>query len=130
VTSTALAPPPGARAAAPPPLPSASRIVVAPPPPPIASAVPPAPPPEKVGLVAVRATQIYIQAGAFTRQDNAQRAKLKLDPLGAVRVTGVRAQGIELFRVRLGPIGTVDEADRLLSRVVDSGLPDARIVVD
>jgi rare lipoprotein A len=129
VTSAVLEPPPGARAA-PPPLPSASQRVFAPPLPPVASAVPQAPPPEKVGLVAVRSTQIYIQAGAFTRQDNAQRAKSRLDPLGPVRVTGVRSQGIELFRVRLGPIESVDEADRLLSRVVDSGLTDARIVVD
>jgi rare lipoprotein A len=130
VTSAALAPPPGARAAAPPPV-TSQRIVAPPPPPPIAAAPPlPVPPSEKVGIVAVRSTQIYIQAGAFTRQDNAQRAKSRIDPLGTVRITGVRAQGIELYRVRLGPIQTVDEADQLLARVVDSGLADARIVVD
>jgi rare lipoprotein A len=131
VTSAVLPPPPGARAAAPPPIPAASQRFVAPPPlPQIASAAPPAPPSERVSVVAVRATQIYIQAGAFTRQDNAQRAKSKLDPLGSVRVTGVRSQGLDLFRVRLGPIETVDEADRLLARVVDGGLTDARIVVE
>jgi rare lipoprotein A len=130
VTSAVLAPPPGARAAAPPPPGASQRIFAPPSPPPTAGALPQAPPPEKVGLVAVRSTQIYIQAGAFTRPDNAQRAKSRLDPLGVVRVTGVRSQGIELFRVRLGPIETVDEADRLLSRVVDVGLIDARIVVD
>jgi rare lipoprotein A len=131
VTSAALAPPPGARAAAAP-LPLASQRIVAPPPqPPVAAAPPlPAPTSEKVGIVAVRSTQIYIQAGAFTRQDNAQRAKSRIDPLGTVRITGVRAQGIDLYRVRLGPIQTVDEADQLLARVVDSGLADARIVVD
>ncbi|MDB5405176.1 MAG: septal ring lytic transglycosylase RlpA family protein [Rhodospirillales bacterium] len=130
VTSAALAPPPGATAAPLPPVSSASRPFVAPQAPQVASAAPLAPPPEKVSQVAVRATQIYIQAGAFTRSDNAQRAKSRLDPLGTVRITGVRSQGIELFRVRLGPIQTVDEADRLLGRVVDSGLTDARIVVD
>jgi rare lipoprotein A len=128
VTSATLPPPPGAVAAPPPP--ARQRVIAPPPPPPVAAAVPQAPPPEKVGVVAVHKTQIYIQAGAFTRQDNAQRVKSRLDPLGIVHVTGVRSQGIDLYRVRLGPIANVDEADRLLARVVDGGLSDARIVVD
>jgi rare lipoprotein A len=125
-------PAPGAIAAPPPRTSSASQRVVAPPPPPpvVASAAPQAPPTEKVSIVPVHSTQIYIQAGAFTRRDNAQRVKSKLDSLGAVRVTGVRSQGVELYRVRLGPVQSVDDADRLLARVVDSGLPEARIVVD
>jgi rare lipoprotein A len=45
-------------------------------------------------------------------------------------VTGAHVNGIELYRVRLGPIGSVDEADRLLNRVVEVGASDARIVVD
>jgi hypothetical protein len=31
---------------------------------------------------------------------------------------------------RLGPLASVEEADQLLVRVVDSGYPEARIVVD
>jgi len=42
----------------------------------------------------------------------------------------VRAQGVDMYRVRLGPIPTVEEADRLLAQVVGSGLAEARIVVD
>jgi rare lipoprotein A len=38
--------------------------------------------------------------------------------------------GSALYRVRIGPVGSVDEADQLLDRVVGSGAPDARIVVD
>jgi rare lipoprotein A len=56
--------------------------------------------------------------------------KARLDPLGAVKVMGARINGVDLYRVRLGPIGNVDEADRLLDRVVGTGLTEARIVVD
>ena len=42
----------------------------------------------------------------------------------------LRVNGSNLFRVRLGPITSVDEADKMLARVLASGLPDARIVVD
>jgi rare lipoprotein A len=35
-----------------------------------------------------------------------------------------------MYRVRLGPLLTVEQADQLLARIVDSGYPEARIVVD
>jgi rare lipoprotein A len=34
------------------------------------------------------------------------------------------------FRVRLGPVGTVEEADRLLNVLLANGFSDARVVVD
>jgi rare lipoprotein A len=115
---------------------SASPIDVAPAPPaapaPAVVAVPTVPPPlpETVTVVPVQATHIYIQAGAFARADNALRVKSRLDALGPVRVYGARVGGLDVYRVRLGPIDNVDEADKLLGRVVDSGLAEARIVVD
>ena len=91
-----------------------------------------APPPlsGRVTTVAVRPTNIYIQAGAFARAENANRLKAKLAELGPVRVSDTAVSGINLFRVRLGPVASVDAADRLLDRVVGNGAPDARIVVD
>ena len=95
-------------------------------------AMPGAPPPlpETVTVVPVQATHIYIQAGAYAHADNALRVKSRLDPLGPVKVYGARVSGLDVYRVRLGPIDSVDEADRLLGRVVDTGLTEARIVVD
>jgi rare lipoprotein A len=92
--------------------------------------VEPPPLPEKVTVMPVKPTNIFIQVGAFSRPDNAARARSRVEPFGSVRTASVRQQGIELYRVRLGPIGSVDEADRLLSRVVESGLTEAKIVVD
>lgn len=85
---------------------------------------------DKVVVVPVRATQIYIQAGAYSRADNALRAKGKIDRLGPVQIVGAQVNGADFYRVRLGPIATVGEADRILDRVVESGLSEARIVVD
>jgi rare lipoprotein A len=94
-----------------------------------------APPPllmpsEQVGVVPVAPTQIYVQAGAFSRVENATRVKQRLEALGDVKMSGAKVSGVSLYRVRLGPIATVEEADRLLAKVVESGLPEARIVVD
>lgn len=74
--------------------------------------------------------RLYIQAGAFSVRDNAQRVRLRIASLGKIEVTTASVNGIELYRVRLGPIEDADEADRLLARVVDSGYPGARIVGD
>ena len=128
VTTEKLPVPPGVRVAR-------NDLSVAPPPPhPPAPEPPPllAPPPlpEQVVTVPVRATNIYVQAGAFARPENANRLKAKLANLGTVRVSGTWVNGANFYRVRIGPLGSVAEADRLLDRVVDSGVTEARIVVD
>ena len=74
--------------------------------------------------------QIFIQAGAFAQADNANRVRERIAGLGSAQITAVRVNGNNLFRVRLGPIMSVDDADRMLARVLATGLPDARIVVD
>lgn len=86
--------------------------------------------PNLVLLYPVKPTHLYIQAGAFSQGDNANRMKAKLAGLGAVSITGVRVNGIDVYRVRLGPLGTVDEADQVLTRAVNAGAIDAKIVVD
>jgi rare lipoprotein A len=74
--------------------------------------------------------RIYVQAGAFAVRDNAQRVRERIAGLGSVAVTTVSVDGIEVYRVRLGPVDSTAEADRLLARVVNSGYPEARIVGD
>jgi rare lipoprotein A len=78
----------------------------------------------------VTVTEIYIQAGAFVRYPNADRARIKLARHGRASVVKTRVGGKNYFRVRVGPIATVKAADRLLARVSASGYPRARIVVE
>jgi rare lipoprotein A len=123
-----LTPPPGTRVASNEPAPVPARPRPQPAPAPVIAAAPELP--ATVAVVPVKPTQIYIQAGAFAVAANAVKVKSRIDSLGAVKVVGARVNGVDLYRVRLGPIGSVDEADRLLDRVVGAGLAEARIVVD
>jgi peptidoglycan lytic transglycosylase len=94
-----------------------------------AAAIAPSPSPQ-VSVLPVKPTHIYIQAGAFARAENALNVKSRLDAIGPAVVAAVRVNGVNLYRVRLGPVDNVEQADKLLERVVGSGLNDARIVVD
>ncbi|HEV2678006.1 MAG TPA: septal ring lytic transglycosylase RlpA family protein [Aliidongia sp.] len=115
-----LAPPQAAQAAAAPATPPAAR--------PASLQEPELP--NMVLLYPVKPTHIYVQAGAFSLGDNATRMKARLSGLGDVSVTGARVNGIDVYRVRLGPIGSVDEADQVLARAVGAGATEAKIVVD
>ena len=132
VTAEALPPPPGARGkttvvAAPSSAgPSATSVFAA-----GVSAVPsPALATQPVQHVAVKPTGIFVQAGAFTQYDNAHRLSAVLSGLGASRVSSAMVNGTEFFRVRIGPLPNVQQADRVLEKVIGSGQADARIVVD
>jgi rare lipoprotein A len=78
----------------------------------------------------VKPTSIFIQAGAFTQRQNAERLRAELARLGAATMTPITVGNQQFYRVRLGPIVSVPEADRLLDQLVRSGHPEARIVVD
>ena len=79
---------------------------------------------------AIQATNLYVQAGAFTRFDYANRTAAKLSELGSVKVSSFKRKGIEFFRVRAGPISSINGADKILERVIRAGFLNARIVVD
>jgi len=87
----------------------------------------------KVHLVkspAVTGSKMYIQAGAFSRIENAENLKAKLARFGTVNVDTVRVNGASIYRVRIGPIATTTEADHVLSNVVSSGVTQARLAFD
>jgi len=95
-----------------------------------ASATEPPPLSDTVSVVPVAATRIWVQAGAFATPENLSRAQARLSAIAPVDVSSVRVSGTTVWRVRVGPAATVQEADRLLGRVVESGFPEARILVD
>lgn len=85
---------------------------------------------EYVQLPVSGANNIYIQAGAFTNKDNAVRMQHSLGKVGRVTVTEALVKGAQFYRVRIGPIDSVTDADKLLKKVVSSGAGGARIIVD
>lgn len=119
-------PPPGSREQA--------KPIVAPPPPPERSTVNPPDAQQlenqPIHVVAVKPTQMFIQAGAFSRFDNANRLSASLSAIGQTRITQVVTKSGTLFRVRMGPLPSLDAADAMLEKVIASGYPDAKLVVD
>jgi rare lipoprotein A len=131
VVSAELPPPPGARVA---PTPAPNRQV---------AAATVAPPPEtrasasleqvdgKVTRVPVAPNPgMFVQAGAFSQYANAHRMGALLKNIGPVQISQIDGGSARVFRVRVGPVGSVAEADMLLARVVAYGVNEARIVVD
>ena len=75
-------------------------------------------------------TDIWVQIGAFHSEDNAAAVLNRLAGLGQGRVTPALKDGQTLYRSRLGPLATVEQADKLLNDVMKQGFNGARIVVD
>ena len=74
------------------------------------------------------ATHLYVQAGAFSKLDN---AKVLLSKLGGdLRISTLQRNGQTLYRVRTGPLNSIEDADAALSRITGAGSNDAHIVVD
>lgn len=89
------------------------------------AAVPAAPRPTTPG---VDPFTYFVQAGAFTRSDDAEQQKARLALLGLNAKVSEREQaGRTVHRVRVGPFPTRDEADALQLKLQDAGV-EAQIV--
>jgi rare lipoprotein A len=75
---------------------------------------------------------LYIQVGAFADPGNAQRVVDRLQSAGVAHVFSVANgdSGQVLRRVRVGPIATVEEFDRLAAQLATLGYPEARLAND
>ena len=83
----------------------------------VSAASPPAP-----------ARGLRVQAGAFSTQDNAERAARQLASAGPTRVEPMERDGRTLYRVTVGGGEDADTADGLRARVAAAGYPDARVI--
>lgn len=78
----------------------------------------------------VSGSSIYVQAGSFSVYDNAAHLRDSLKSYAQASVEPALIGDRQFYRVRLGPISDVAQADRMLSRLADSGLNNAMIVVE
>jgi rare lipoprotein A len=87
---------------------------------------------QRAGEGAGAAAPLYVQAGAFSTQANAERLLSQLRSQGVAKsfVREDRVDDKPLYRVRIGPIPTVPEFDRLLARLRKLGVADARLALD
>jgi rare lipoprotein A len=109
VESSKLAPPPGVAAAPEP--------------------VEPPAPPAQVAVVSVGPSDLFVQAGAFTLYDNANRLAARLLSFGEISIQSAIVGENEFFRVRIGPLASIEQADGVLADMIGSGFPESRIIV-
>jgi rare lipoprotein A len=101
----------------------------------VAETTPPAatPPTESTDVIApAPQVALYIQVGAFADPGNAQRVVQRLQEAGIGQVYSLPTadSGRTLRRVRIGPITSVEEFDRLAAQLSALGYPEARLAND
>ena len=73
----------------------------------------------------------FIQVGAYGQAENARRTAQKLRDAGLAHVFTLAPSADQLLqRVRIGPISSVQEFDRLIARLSALGFPGARLAQD
>lgn len=76
--------------------------------------------------------ELYLQVGAFADRGNAERMKARIDSVGDAPVLiseGNTGPGT-IYRVRLGPLTSVEKADLLVNRLAALGVAEAHVVVE
>jgi rare lipoprotein A len=76
--------------------------------------------------------QLYLQVGAFNNWENAVslRARLTQAHFEPVLIQTEVRNNVPLYRVRVGPLASVNESDRLIERASAYGFADARVVIE
>ena len=74
--------------------------------------------------------KIYVQAGAFSQEQNALNLSSQLSSYGQSKVYMTRVNDRPYFRVRLGPYEDRAQASRILTALNENGNQNAVIVVD
>lgn len=119
----------GAPASGPAPAASAAAATAAEPTRPAASAAAEAPRTAASAAKAGEGMQFFVQVGAYARTEDAEQQRAKLGMGGLIGRISEREQGGKLvYRVRLGPFDTREEADVVREQAVAAGFPDATLV--
>jgi rare lipoprotein A len=82
--------------------------------------------PENLTRAWAQPGRLFVEAATFSRRDLAERQAARVG--GRVEAQGPR--GRQTFRVRIGPLGSVADADRVLENTLRAGVSEARILVD
>ena len=72
----------------------------------------------------------YVQVGAYGLKDNARRASAMASRLGPVKIMPVSALTGTIYRVRIGPLASQNQALEIQQQAHNQGIYDAKIVVN
>jgi len=78
---------------------------------------------------------IYLQVGAFGDRFNAENLKIRIRdietlPVSKINVTQGTKANSAIFRVRIGPINNVPEADQVIKRLAQLGIENPHVIID
>jgi rare lipoprotein A len=85
--------------------------------------------PEAVEQGAPDPGELFVRLGKFQSYANAKMQRERVAGLGA-RIVSTREGRVQTHLVIVGPLSTVQQADMVLDQVLESGVTDARIVVE
>ncbi|MDH5444078.1 MAG: septal ring lytic transglycosylase RlpA family protein [Gammaproteobacteria bacterium] len=77
------------------------------------------------------AKQFFLQIGAYSEQKNAEQMRQRVADLlenGEIN-TGYNVES-KLYRVRIGPLASAQEADQLASKLSQSGISNSKVIID
>jgi rare lipoprotein A len=98
----------------------------------VAAAKPAPTQPAAAATTAAARNQLFLQLGSFISRNNAEslRAQLALNNVTRAAVQHTEVDRKNIYRVRIGPIASIEEADSLASRINNLGMGVPSIVVD
>jgi len=73
---------------------------------------------------------LYLQVGAFSSRTNAENLRRRLAGFGPVHIQRAGRKRSPRYRVRIGPLASVEEADRLAERLIHQGFDAPHVVID
>ena len=76
---------------------------------------------------------LYLQVGAFLSLGNAERLKRRLattTPNGKLHISEGDSNQRRVYRVRIGPLDSVESADQLAQSLLQHGINSPRVVID
>jgi cell division septation protein DedD len=72
---------------------------------------------------------LYVQAGAFSRRANAERALTQVSDMGPAQIVETQtASGASLYRILIGPVESQTEANVLAETVSGLGVSGAHVM--
>jgi len=78
----------------------------------------------------VHPTGLFVQAGSFSVFENAERLTKRLASIAPTTIEPVTVNGKKLYRVKLGPITSVSQADSVLDKVIGVMGSGAKVIKD
>ncbi len=70
----------------------------------------------------------YVQVASLSSRANAEKLSRELSDLGPVTVQPAMKKGIETYRVKIGPLADIVQAENVMPNISQRGFPDAWIV--